>query len=100
MTGIVRAGIDSHIGHARPCIPPAPFHRTPYVAGGNSKVYVDGALAIVDGDTCACGDPVVGKSSKVFIGGKGVHRQGDATGGHDCWVANAAATGSSKVVAG
>lgn len=100
MPGIVRADVDSHVGHARPCDPPAPFHQTPYRASGNTKVYVESKLAIVEGDMTACGDPAVGKSSKVFIMGKGVHRQGDATGSHDCWVPNSAATGSSKVIAG
>lgn len=95
MPEVVRANADRHIGHASPT--PNPFHRTPYVAGLNSKVYVEGGLAIVEGDTTACGDPAVGKSSKVFIGGIGVHRKGDATGGHGSWVPNAAATGSSKV---
>ena len=98
MPEVVRSGVDSHIGHASPT--PNPFHRTPYIASNNTKVYVEGDLAIVDGDSTACGDPVVGKSSKVFIMGKGVHRKGDATGGHGSWVPNSAATGSSKVSAG
>jgi uncharacterized Zn-binding protein involved in type VI secretion len=98
MPEVVRAGSDSHIGHFS--LTPNPFHKTSYVAGGNSKVYVEGDLAIVDGDSTGCGDPVVGKSSKVFVMGRGVHRKGDATGGHGSWVPNSAATGSSKVSAG
>lgn len=98
MPGIVRAGSDSHIGHAS--FTPNPFHRSSYVAGGNTKVFVEGDLAIVDGDSTGCGDPVIGKSSKVFIGGLGVHRQGDATGGHGSWIPNSAASGSSKVSCG
>lgn len=98
MPGIVRAGTDSHVGHASAT--PNPFHKTSYVAQNNTKVYVEGDLAIVDGDKTGCGDPVVGKSSKVFIGGRGVHRKGDATGGHGSWRANSALTGSSKVISG
>lgn len=98
MPEVVRANADRHIGHASPT--PNPFHRTPYNAALNTKVYVEGDLAIVQGDTTACGDTAVGCSSKVFIGGIGVHRKGDSTGGHGSWVPNAAATGSSKVTAG
>lgn len=102
MAAVLREG-DQHIGHAAPC---APFHRTGYIAGGNSTVYIDGSLAIVDGDSTACGDPVVGKSSKVFINGKGVHRQGDSTAGHGTdpcgsnWFPNAGGPTSSSVFAG
>jgi hypothetical protein len=98
MPGIVRADVDFHVGHASST--PNPHHRTAYVATINSKVYVEGKLAIVDGDSTGCGDPVVGKSTKVFIMSKGVHRMGDATGGHDSWVPNSAATASAKVYAG
>lgn len=98
MPEVCRAGSDSHNGHASST--PNPYHRTNYVAGLNSKVFVEGDLAIVIGDSTGCGDPAVGGSSKVFIGGIGVHRKGDATGGHGSWVPNAAATGSSKVSAG
>lgn len=95
MPQVVRASADRHIGHASPT--PNPYHRTPYVASVNSKVYAEGDLVIVFGDGTACGDNVVGKSSKVFVGGFGVHRKGDATSGHGSWVPNAAATGSNKV---
>lgn len=98
MPEVVRATVDKHIGHASAT--PNPFHKTSYAASGNTKVYVEGNLGIVDGDSTNCGDPVVGKSSKVFFMGKGVHRKGDATGGHGSWVPNAAASGSSKVSAG
>ena len=96
MPGIVKSG-DSHIGHLKPG---QPFHQTSYSASGNSKVFVEGSLAIVVGDTTGCGDPAASGSSKVTIQGKAVHRIGDATGGHDGYVPNAAATGSSKVTAG
>lgn len=102
MPAILRQG-DKHIGHAAPC---APFHQTAYVATVNSSVYINGELAIVDGDSTACGDPVVGKSSKVFINGKGVHRVDDATAGHGfdpCnkkWFPNAGGPTTSDVYAG
>ena len=48
----------------------------------------------------SCGDPATGGSSTVFVNGKGVHRQGDATGGHGSWIPNASASGSSNVFAG
>lgn len=89
---------DTHLGHFS--LTPNPFHRTSYVAGLNSKVFVEGDLAIVQGDTTGCGDPAVGCSGKVFIGGIGIHRKGDATGGHGSWIPNLAATGSSKVSSG
>lgn len=98
MPGVVRAEIDKHAGHASST--PNPYHQTAYVASTNSKVYVEDKLAIVDGDSTGCGDPVVGKSTKVFAMGKGVHRRGDATGGHGSWVPNSAATASTKVYAG
>lgn len=98
MPEVVRDGTDTHIGHASST--PNPFHKTPYEASTNSKVYVEGDLAIVDGDSTKCGDPVDGFSGKVFAMGKGVHRKGDATSGHGSWSGNAAATGSGKVSAG
>jgi uncharacterized Zn-binding protein involved in type VI secretion len=75
---------DTHLGHFS--LTPNPFHRTSYVAGLNSKVFVEGDLAIVQGDKTGCGDPAVGCSGKVFIGGIGIHRKGDATGGHGSWI--------------
>ena len=98
MPEVCRAGDDEHVGHASAT--PNPYHRTAYVASNNTKVTVEGSLAIVVGDTTGCGDPAVGGSSKVRIGGIPVHRRGDATGGHGSWVPNQAATGSSKVNAG
>lgn len=103
MPAIIRGKIDTHIGHACDGTGrghPKPFHKTPYVSS-QTDVNVQGGWAIVDGDSTSCGDPVKGFSSKVTIGGKGVHRTGDATGGHDChFVPNAAAAGASKVTAG
>ena len=86
-----------HIGHASST--PNQEHRTPYKAS-QTKVTAEGNAVIRAGDATACGDPVAGVSSKVFVGGKGVHRKGDATGGHGTWPANASSEGSSKVTAG
>ena len=98
MPPVVRANEDKHVGHASST--PNPFHRTPYKATTNSKVYVEGELGIVDGDKTGCGDPVDAFSDKVFFMGKGVHRKDDATGGHGSWNGNSAASGSGKVSAG
>lgn len=87
---------DKHFGHAKPR---HPFHRTPYVAS-QTGVTAMGSPIITQGDAAACGDPVVGFSATVTVGGKGVHRLDDATGGHDGWVKNAASTGRSSVKAG
>ena len=86
-----------HIGHVSPT--PNPAHRTYYKAS-QTNVKVEGFDVITAGDATACGDQVVGVSTKVFVGGKGVHRKGDATGSHGSWVANASSEGSSKVNAG
>lgn len=94
MPGIVRED-DMHIGHASPT--PSPFHQTLYVAS-QSTVFVNNKLAIVKGDMTSCGDPAVGSSATVYIGGTLVHRLGDATGGHGSWVPNAAATASGDVI--
>jgi uncharacterized Zn-binding protein involved in type VI secretion len=102
MPAVVREG-DTHIGHPSPC---DPFHKTAYVAAGNTTVYVNGKLAIVKGDTTGCGDPAVGASGTVFFSGIAVHRLGDATGGHgtdscgEDWFPNAAGTASGNVFAG
>jgi hypothetical protein len=105
MLGIVRAGIDKNVGHASPC--PNPFHQGVYKSGLNSKVYIQGKLAIVKGDSMSgCDDIAVGGSSKVFIQGIGAHRRTDATSGHDLtgcpgpFAANLALSGSDKVFAG
>lgn len=93
----VCTNVDTHFGHASPT--PNPFHITPYVAT-QSLVTAMGTPIITVGDLTACGDPVVGFSSLVTVGGKGVHRQFDTTGGHGSWVPNAAATGRPLVKAG
>lgn len=98
MPGVVRKGVDKHIGHASPT--PSPFHQTPYSNAAQSKVFADGSLVVVAGGSTSCGDGVSGKSGKVFAQGKGVHRIGDGTSGHGSWGGNAAASGSSKVIAG
>ena len=95
MPEVVRANADSHIGHASPT--PNPFHKTNYTNAAQGKVYAEGNLVVVDGGSTGCGDSVDEKSGNVFAEGNGVHRKGDATTGHGSWVANAAATGSSKV---
>ena len=86
-----------HVGHASDT--PNPFHRHYYKAS-QTAVKVEGNNVIRQGDEAGCGDPVAGYSSKVFVGGKGVHRKGDATGGHPSWPANSSSEGSSKVNAG
>ena len=96
MPGIVRVGIDTHVGHAAPT--PNPFHQTSYATGA-AKVFVNGAKVVRIGDTTGCRDPAAAGSSNVFAEGIGVHRIGDATSGHGSWVANAAATGSGDVKA-
>ena len=95
----VSTSAHKHVGHASPT--PNAEHRTPYKAS-QTAVSIEGRgnCVIRAGDATACGDPVVGVSSKVFVGGKGVHRKGDATGGHGTWPANASSEGSSKVDAG
>jgi len=99
MPGVVRQNVDSHKGHASGS--PSPFHKTNYTSPAQGKVYAEGNLVIVSGGKTACGDPTAAVSSKVLgPGSKGVHRKGDATGGHGSWGGNAAATGSSKVIAG
>jgi hypothetical protein len=95
--GVVRKGLDSHVGHASTTA--NPFHKTSYANAAQSKVYSDSALVIVSGGKTACGDPTASVSGKVFAEGKGIHRQGDSTGGHGSWVASKAETGSSKVFA-
>ena len=101
MAGVVRQNVDKHIGHASPT--PSPFHQTPYSTPGQTKVLAEGNnVVVINGGQTGCGDPATEGSSKVYAGGagKGVHRIGDSTGGHGSWVGNAAATGSSKVIAG
>lgn len=98
MSAISRVGADQHIGHAR-ARPAAPYHQTHY-ATGSPDVYVNGSKAVRKGDKAGCGDVAQGCSSTVFVNGIGVHRQGDATAGHDGWVPNSSASGSSNVFAG
>jgi len=97
MPEVTRTSVDAHIGHASPT--PNPFHKTVYVQG-SPDVFTNGEKTVRKDDTTACGDPAVGCSSTVFVNGKGVHRKGDATGGHGSWVPNASASGSGNVFAG
>ncbi len=87
MPGIARVGQD--------------FAGGAQLGGGNSTVYVNGALVVVRGDSVAGHGPVphaspvmVGASGSVFIGGAPVCRAGDAAScGHP-------STGSGNVSAG
>ena len=97
MPGIARKGVDTHIGHASPT--PNPFHKTTYVVAGQTKVKVNGSLAVTTAGSTACGDNAVGGSAKVKAGGFPVHRIGDATSGHGSWPANACSGGSINVIA-
>jgi len=83
MAGIARANIDFAITHiplsgGAPHIAPS---MTKYIPGG-AKVFVNGQAAIVLNDSTACGDTVIETSTKVFVGGKGVHRLGDKLTAH------------------
>jgi len=69
-----------------PAAPPPPVsHNTAgqqIIAIGQTKVFIDGQLAIVAQDTCVClGTPnqVSSGSSKVFFQNKPAARQGDPT---------------------
>ena len=94
MPGIVRANADKHVGHASPS--PNPFHQTAYAEPG-IKVFANGEQVIRQGDKTKCGDPAVGSAANVYAEGKLVHLKGDATGGHESWVANKAVSGSPDV---
>ena len=96
MPGIVRVELDKHIGHAKAKVP---YHQTPYKIG-SPNVYVNGQPAVRIGDSTFCNDKAAEGSTTVFVNNIGVHRFGDKTTGHDGWVANKAATGSSNVIAG
>ena len=75
------------------------FHQTAY-ASGSANVLTNGASTVRIGDATGCGDPATGGSSTVKVNNIGVHRKGDATGGHGSWVGNASASGSANVIAG
>lgn len=96
MPGVVRQDIDTQAGHPCPSVPTSHGPQA-YVSAGQSKVYADNALIVNKGGSAACGDTVDAVSSKVFAGGKGVHRLGDATVGEGCFVPSTAASGSNKV---
>ena len=96
MPGIVRQGLDSHVGHASPT--PNPFHKTPY-GSGSPNVFTNKKSTIRVGDSTTCGDPATSGSATVFINGIAVHRKCDSTGGHASFVPNSAATGSTNVFA-
>ena len=96
MPGVTRLG-DKHSGHASPT--PNPFHQTAY-ASGSPDVFTNGAKTVRIGDSTSCGDPATGGSATVKVNGIGVHRKGDATGGHGSFVPNSSASGSANVIAG
>jgi uncharacterized Zn-binding protein involved in type VI secretion len=97
MPEVTRVNKDKHVGHASPT--PNPFHQTAY-AVGSENVLTNSERTVRIGDTTSCGDPATGGSTTVFVNGIGVHRKGDATGGHGSWVPNASASGSDNVFAG
>ena len=94
---VTRVGLDKHIGHLSPT--PNPFHQTAY-ATGSENVFTNSAKTTRIGDTTTCGDPATGGSSTVFVNRIGIHRKGDATGGHASFVPNASSSGSGDVFAG
>jgi uncharacterized Zn-binding protein involved in type VI secretion len=97
MPGIARKGIDRNVGHASPT--PNPFHNSPGAVAGQTKVKVNGFLAMTNMGSYACGDNAVGGSAKVTAGGFPVHRLLDATSGHGSFPPNACASGSLNVIA-
>jgi len=97
MPEVTRVGTDTHVGHASPT--PNPFHQTAYAAG-SPDVFTNGAKTVRIGDSTSCGDPATGGSATVKVNGIGVHRKGDATGGHGSFVPNSSASGSANVIAG
>ena len=97
MPEVTRVGTDTHVGHASPT--PNPFHQTSY-ASGSPDVFTNSAKTVRIGDSTSCGDPATGGSATVKVNGIGVHRKGDATGGHGSFVPNSSASGSANVIAG
>ena len=97
MPSVVRANVDKHVGHESPT--PGAFHQTAY-AEPDITVFVNDEQIIRKGDKTTCGDPAVGSATNVYAEDKLIHQKGDATGGHDSWVANKAASGSPDVFIG
>ena len=97
MPEVTRVNKDKHVGHLSPT--PNPFHQTAY-ATGSENVLTNSERTVRIGDTTSCGDPATGGSTTVFVNGIGVHRKGDATGGHASFVPNSSASGSDNVFAG
>tara|TARA_B110000240_G_scaffold132708_1_gene147270 strand:- start:23 stop:943 length:921 start_codon:yes stop_codon:yes gene_type:complete len=94
MPSVVRANVDKHVGHESPT--PGAFHQTAYAEPGIT-VFVNDEQVIRKGDKTTCGDPAVGSATNVYAEDKLIHQKGDATGGHESWVANKAASGSPDV---
>jgi hypothetical protein len=94
MPSVVRANVDKHVGHESPT--PSAFHQTAYAEPGIT-VFVNDEQVIRKGDKTICGDPAVGSATNVYAEDKLIHQKGDATGGHESWVANKAASGSPDV---
>jgi len=97
MPSVVRANVDKHVGHESPT--PGAFHQTAYAEPGIT-VFVNDEQVIRKGDKTTCGDPAVGSATNVYAEDKLIHQKGDATGGHESWVANKAASGSPDVFIG
>lgn len=98
MPEVTRVSLDKHVGHDCPPVP-LPFHQTKYDTG-SSDVLTNGKKTVRIGDTTVCGDPAKAGSATVFVNGIAVHRKGDATGGHGCFVPNKSESGSLDVIAG
>lgn len=99
MPGVIRTSSDTHAGHPCPTGDKPAHTAGSYNSAGQSKVFSDGQLVVNKDGGLDCGDEVKEVSSKVFAGGKGVHRTGDETAGHGCWIESTAVGGSSKVFA-
>lgn len=98
MAGIARGNIDYATTHSNSSNTHTQPNQTIYV--GKGSVYVNGQQAIVKGDKVRCGEEALGSSSTVFIGGKGVHRKGDACDSHKgTYSPSICATGSTNVFA-
>lgn len=98
MPEVTRVTLDKHVGHDCPSVP-EPFHKFAYKTG-STDVLTNGQKTVRIGDTTECGDPATAGSSSVFVNGIAVHRKGDATGGHGCFVPNKSESGAADVIAG
>jgi uncharacterized Zn-binding protein involved in type VI secretion len=96
MPGIARVGLDFASTHSN-----GDTHVLPKYVSGNAKVLINGKPAVVQDSALSCGDKAKGCSNKVLIGGKGVHRLGDAVDSHNgTYSPSACISASSNVIAG